>query len=60
METEKGKRRSAQILESMNNPTGLFQIEEALEKKILTSGIQHLVNAIAMDKGIQIGRSKID
>jgi metal-dependent HD superfamily phosphatase/phosphodiesterase len=42
----------------MNNPAGVFQIEEVLEKKIQTSGVQDLVDVIALEKGIQIRRSK--
>ena len=58
VEIEKGKRKPVQIIVSMNNPAGLFQIEEVLEKKIQTSGIQHLVDVIALEKGIQIRRSR--
>ena len=58
VEIEKGKRKPVQIFVSMNNPAGVFQIEEVLEKKIQTSGIQHLVEVIALEKGIQIRRSK--
>ena len=58
VEIEKGKRKPVQILVSMNNPAGVFQIEEVMEKKIQTSGIQHLVDVIALEKGIQIRRSK--
>ena len=60
VEIEKGKRKPVQIIVSMNNPAGLFQIEEVLEKKIGTSGIEHLVEVIALDKGIQIRRSKTE
>jgi len=45
---------------SMNNPAGVFQIEEVLEKKVQTSGIEHLVDIIALDKGIQIRRNRTD
>jgi metal-dependent HD superfamily phosphatase/phosphodiesterase len=58
VEIEKGKRKPVQILVSMNNPAGVFQIEEVLEKKIQTSGIQHLVKVIALEKGVQIRRSR--
>jgi metal-dependent HD superfamily phosphatase/phosphodiesterase len=58
VEIEKGERVPVQIFVSMNNPAGVFQIEEVLEKKIQTSGIQHLVDVIALEKGIQIRRSK--
>jgi len=58
VEIEKGKRKPVQILVSMNNPAGVFQIEEVLEKKIRTSGIPDLVEVTALEKGIQIRRSK--
>jgi len=60
VEVEKGKRKPVQIMVSMNNPAGLFQIEEVLEKKIQTSGVQHLVEVIALDKGIEIRRRKTE
>jgi metal-dependent HD superfamily phosphatase/phosphodiesterase len=59
VEIEKGKQKPVQILVNMNNPSGVFQIEEVLEKKIQTSGIEHLVDVIALDKGVQIRRNKI-
>jgi len=58
VEIEKGEQKPVQILVSMNNPAGVFQIEEVLEKKLKTSSIQDLVNVIALEKGIQIRRSK--
>jgi len=58
VEIEKGERKPVHIFVSMNNPAGVFQIEEVMEKKIQTSGIHHLVDVIALEKGIQIRRSK--
>jgi len=58
VEVEKGKLTPVQIFVSMNNPAGVFQIEEVLERKLKTSGIQDLVDIIALDKGIQIRRTK--
>lgn len=58
VEIEKGKRKPVQIFVNMNNPAGVFQIEEVLEKKLHTSGIQDLVDIIALENGIQIRRSK--
>ena len=58
VEVEKGKRTPVQIFVSMNNPAGVFQIEEVLERKLKTSGIQDLVDIIALEKGIQIRRTK--
>jgi len=60
VEIEKGERKPVQIFVSMNNPAGVFQIEEVLERKLKTSGIQDLVDVIALEKGIQIRRSKTE
>jgi metal-dependent HD superfamily phosphatase/phosphodiesterase len=43
----------------MNNPAGVFQIEEVLEKKYKTSGLEDLVDIIALEKGVEIRRSKV-
>jgi len=59
VEIEKGERKPVQIFVSMNNPAGVFQVEEVLERKLKTSGIQDLVDVIALEKGIQIRRSKV-
>ena len=58
VEIEGGDRKPVQILVSMTNPAGVFQIEEVLERKIKTSGIQDLVEVIALEKGIQIRRTE--
>lgn len=58
VEIEKGKHKPVQIFVNMNNPAGIFQIEEVLEKKLRTSGIQDLVDIIALENGVQIRRSK--
>lgn len=57
VEVEKGKRTPVQIFVSMRNPAGVFQIEEVLERKLKTSGINDLVEIIALENGIQIRRS---
>jgi hypothetical protein len=58
VEIEKGRHKPVRILVNMNNPAGIFQIEEVMEKKIQTSGIDHLVEVIALEKGVEIRRSK--
>ena len=58
VEIEKGQQKPVQIFVNMNNPAGVFQIEEVLDKKLKTSGIQDLVDVIALEKGIQIRRSR--
>jgi metal-dependent HD superfamily phosphatase/phosphodiesterase len=57
VEIEKGERKPVQILVSMDNPAGVFQIEQVLERKIKTSGIQELVEVIALEKGVKIERT---
>jgi len=58
VEVERGDRKPVQILVSMDNPAGVFQIEQVLERKIKTSGIRDLVEVIALEKGIQIRRTE--
>jgi metal-dependent HD superfamily phosphatase/phosphodiesterase len=58
VEIELGERKPVQILVSMTNPAGVFQIEEVLERKISTSGVTDLVEVIALEKGIQIRRTE--
>lgn len=57
VEIEKGRNKPVQILVSMDNPAGVFQIEEVMERKLKTSGIQDLIDVIALEKGIQIRRT---
>lgn len=57
VEIERGDRKPVQILVNMTNPAGVFQIEQVLERKIRTSGIQNLVEVIALDKGVKIERN---
>jgi len=58
VEIEGGDRKPVQILVSMDNPAGVFQIEQVLERKIKTSGIQDSVEVIALEKGIEIKRAE--
>jgi metal-dependent HD superfamily phosphatase/phosphodiesterase len=38
----------------MDNPAGVFQIEEVIGKKVKTSGIEHLVELVALEHGREI------
>ena len=58
VEIEAGERKPVQILVNMTNPAGVFQIEEVLERKMSTSGIQDLVEVIALKKGVRIKRTE--
>ena len=56
VEILEGDERPVQILVNMDNPAGIFQIEEVLERKIETSGISDLVDVIALVKGVKLER----
>ncbi|MFB0523665.1 MAG: HD domain-containing protein [Candidatus Bathyarchaeia archaeon] len=57
VEIEQGNRKPVRILVNMNNPAGVFQIEEVLERKIRTSGIAEHVEVVALQKGTEIKRT---
>ena len=57
VEIEQGDQKPVRILVNMNNPAGVFQIEEVLEKKIRTSGIEEYVEVVALQKGTEIKRT---
>ena len=38
----------------MDNPAGVFQIEQVMGRKIRTSGIGDLVEVVALEKGKEI------
>ncbi len=42
----------------MDNPAGIFQIEEVLERKIETSGIEKLVEVVSLVKGVKLERTR--
>ncbi len=48
----------SRLKDARAHPAGVFQIEQVLERKIRTSGIQDLVEVIALEKGIEIRRSE--
>lgn len=51
---KKGKDKPVSILVSMDNPAGIFQIEEVIGRKIRSSGIPDLVEVIATMNGKEI------
>ncbi len=54
IEIEEGTKRPVRILVHMDNPAGVFQIEQILGRKIKTSGIEHMVEVVALEKGKEI------
>jgi len=54
VEIEKGAEKPVRIQVTMENPAGIFQIEEVLGRKIKSSGIPMLVEVVAMMNGDKI------
>ena len=49
-----GGNRPVRILVNMDNPAGIFQIEEVLGRKISSSGLDEWVEVVALEKGKEI------
>ncbi len=58
VEIVKGDEKPVRILVNMDNPAGIFQIEEVLERKIETSGIEKLVEVVSLVKGVKLERTR--
>ena len=54
VEIIEGENRPVRILVSMDNPAGVFQIEQVLGRKISSSGIDKWVEVVALEKGKEI------
>jgi len=54
VEIVRGDAKPVQILVNMDNPAGIFQIEQVLQRKIETSGIDNLVEVVALERGRKI------
>jgi len=54
VEILEGENRPVRILVNMDNPAGVFQIEQVLGKKISSSGIEKWVEVVALEKGEEI------
>jgi metal-dependent HD superfamily phosphatase/phosphodiesterase len=54
VEIEEGSQKPVRILVHMDNPAGVFQIEQVMGRKIETSGIGDLVEIVALEKGKEI------
>ena len=54
VEIVEGENRPIRILVNMDNPAGVFQIEEVLGKKIASSGIEDWIEVVAIEKGKEI------
>ncbi|RLE75697.1 MAG: hypothetical protein DRJ56_05330 [Thermoprotei archaeon] len=46
--------RPIRILVEMENEAGMFQVEEVLGRKMMTSGIAKYVQVVALKKGVEI------
>ena len=58
VEIVKGDSKPVRVIVNMDNPAGVFQIEHVLERKIGTSGIQGLVEIVALEREIKIISSR--
>jgi len=54
VEIREGDNVPVQILVHMNNPAGVFQIEEVLENKIASSGLDRWIEVIALERGREL------
>ena len=50
VELVEGESRPVRILVQMDNPAGVFQIEEVLERKIASSGIESWIEVVALER----------
>lgn len=51
VEIEEGDQKPLKIIVRMDNPAGVFQIEEVMARKIKTSGIEPLVEVVGIENG---------
>ena len=54
VDIEKGSTKPVRILVNMNNPAGVFQIEQVLNRKVGTSGLIDMVEVAALVKGREV------
>jgi hypothetical protein len=54
VDIERGREKPVSIKIYMDNPAGVFQIEEVIGKKLETSGVAHLVELVAIENGREI------
>ena len=54
VEILEGENRPVRILVNMDNPAGVFQIEQVLMRKIASSNIEEWIEVIALEKGKEI------
>jgi len=54
VEILEGENRPVRILVNMDNPAGVFQIEQVLGRKISSSGIDEWIEVVALEKGKEI------
>jgi metal-dependent HD superfamily phosphatase/phosphodiesterase len=54
LEIRRGEKRPVSIVVTMKNPAGIFQIEEVLERKILSSGLEDFIEVVALQEGREL------
>lgn len=59
VELVEGENRPVRILVQMDNPAGVFQIEEVLERKIASSGIDSWLEVVALERDKELKTLKV-
>jgi metal-dependent HD superfamily phosphatase/phosphodiesterase len=54
VDIEEGKYKPVSIKINMDNPSGVYQIEEVIGKKVETSGLSKYVELVAIENGREI------
>ncbi|MDP2956797.1 MAG: hypothetical protein Q8N53_10270, partial [Longimicrobiales bacterium] len=54
VDIERGREKPVSVKIYMDNPAGVFQIEEVIGKKLETSGVADLVELVAIENGREI------
>ncbi len=59
VELVEGESRPVRIMVQMDNPAGVFQIEEVLERKIASSGIDSWIEVVALERDKELKTLKL-
>lgn len=54
VEIEAGEKKPVKIKVHMTNPSGVYQLEEVIGRKISTSGIQEYIEIVALENGVEL------
>ncbi|MGC9443464.1 MAG: HD domain-containing protein [Candidatus Methanospirareceae archaeon] len=60
VELAEGERRPVRIVVQMDNPAGVFQIEEVLERKIASSDLDNWIEVVALERDKELKTITVD